>query len=142
LSVLNPKCFPCVLVFEIWITFICRQPEIQIKLHWPSPSAYSIDLPSPAYNYYSTSAKDLKRNSAQFKPGQDSNNQQKEKILTPTRGMAPLTCELWQAWCSLTFSDVWSQHCEGSLKNSCYSFSVWPPGTGEKLPAKSWTLIT
>jgi len=45
--------------------------------------------------------------------------------------MAPLTCELWQVWCALTFSDLWSQHCEGSLKNSCHSFSVWPLGTGE-----------
>jgi hypothetical protein len=23
--------------------------------------------------------------------------------------MAPLTCELWQDWCSVTFSDLWSQ---------------------------------
>jgi hypothetical protein len=52
------------------------------------------------------------------------NNQQREKRLTPTRGIAPLTCELWQVWCSVTFSDLWSQHCEGSLKNSCHSFCV------------------
>jgi hypothetical protein len=26
--------------------------------------------------------------------------------------MAPLTCELWQDWCSVTFSDLWSQQGE------------------------------
>jgi hypothetical protein len=52
--------------------------------------------------------------------------------------MAPLTCELWQVWCSLIFSDLWSHHCEGSKKNSCHS---WPAGTAEKLPSKSCSLI-
>jgi hypothetical protein len=52
----------------------------------------------------------------------------------------PSTCELWQFWCSLTFSDLWSHHCEGSVKNSCLSFSLWPPGTAKELPFKSCTL--
>jgi len=32
LSVLNPECFPYLLVFEIWVAFICLQPEIHVKL--------------------------------------------------------------------------------------------------------------
>jgi hypothetical protein len=32
LSVLNPEYFPCLLVFEIWVPFICLQTEIQVKL--------------------------------------------------------------------------------------------------------------
>jgi hypothetical protein len=83
----------------------------------------------------------MKRNSAQSRRGKDSNNPQWEKRLTPTRGVTPLTWELWQVFCSLSFSYLWSQHCEGSLKNSCHSFCVtlrdW-----KKLPAKLWTLIT
>ncbi len=32
-SVHNPKCFLCLLMFEIWVPFICLQPQkIQIKL--------------------------------------------------------------------------------------------------------------
>ncbi len=34
--------------------------------------------------------------------------------LTPTRARAALTCELWQDWYSVTFSGLWSHHCEGS----------------------------
>jgi hypothetical protein len=50
--------------------------------------------------------------------------------------------ELWHVWCYLTLSDLWSQHYEGILKDSCHCFSVWPPGTAEKLPVKWWTMIT
>jgi hypothetical protein len=32
--------------------------------------------------------------------------------LTSTRALTPLTCELWQDQCSITFSDLWSHHCE------------------------------
>jgi hypothetical protein len=35
-----------------------------------------------------------KRNSAELRQGKDSNNSQREKRLTPARGIAPLTCEL------------------------------------------------
>jgi hypothetical protein len=56
------------------------------KAALPSPSAYCIYLPSPAYYYYPTSAKDLKRISAKFRPGQDS-NQERARRLTPTRAM-------------------------------------------------------
>jgi hypothetical protein len=52
--------------------------------------------------------------------------------LTPTRAMAPLPFELWWVWCSVTFSDLWSHRCHGSKKNSCHSFSLWPPWTAEK----------
>jgi hypothetical protein len=37
-------------------------------------SRFAVYLPSPAY-YYSTIAKDLKRISAKFRPGQDSNQE-------------------------------------------------------------------
>jgi hypothetical protein len=56
------------------------------KAALPSPSAYCIYLPSPAYHYYPTSVKDLKRISAKFRPGQDS-NQERARRLTPTRAM-------------------------------------------------------
>ncbi len=36
----------------------------------------------------------MKRNSAKFRGGKDSYNPQRDKRLTPTGGMAPLTCEL------------------------------------------------
>ncbi len=51
-----------------------------------------------------------------FTPWQDGN---KDNGITPTLGsstlgssVAPLTCELWQDWCSVTFSDLWSQQGE------------------------------
>jgi hypothetical protein len=56
------------------------------KAALPSPSAYCIYLPSPAHYYYPTTAKDLKRFSAKFRPGQDS-NQERARRLTPTRAM-------------------------------------------------------
>ncbi len=70
-----------------------------------------------------------------FRQWHDS-NQDRATWLTPTRAMVLLTCESWQDWCSVTFSDLWSNHCEGSKRNSCHSFSLWPPGTAEKLPIK------
>jgi len=51
-------------------------------------SAYCIYLPSPAYYYYPISAKDMKRISAKFRPGQDS-KQERARRLTPTRAMPP-----------------------------------------------------
>jgi len=50
-------------------------------------------LPSPTYYNYPTSAKGLKIISAKFRPRQDSNRERATR-LTPTRAMAPLTCEL------------------------------------------------
>jgi len=61
---------------------------------------------------------------------------------TRLTAMAILTCELWQDWCSVTLSALWSHNCEGSKKNFCHSFSLWPAGTAEKLPFKSCSLIT
>jgi hypothetical protein len=52
-----------------------------------------IYLPSPAYYNYPTSAKGLKIISAKFRPRQDSKRERATR-LTPTRAMAPLTCEL------------------------------------------------
>jgi hypothetical protein len=43
--------------------------------------------------------------------------------------MTPLTCEFWQGWCSVTFSDPWSHHCEGSKRNYSHRFSLWPTAT-------------
>jgi hypothetical protein len=43
----------------------------------------------PGYYYYPTSAKDLKRISSKFRPGQDS-NQERARRLTTTRAMPPL----------------------------------------------------
>jgi hypothetical protein len=31
-SVFKPECFPCLLMFEIWVSFICLQPQILIKV--------------------------------------------------------------------------------------------------------------
>jgi hypothetical protein len=42
---------------------------------------------------------------------------------------------LWLHWhvrCSVTFSDLWSHHCEGFKKNSCHGFSLWSAGTAER----------
>jgi hypothetical protein len=33
---------------------------------------------------------------------------------------------------SITFSDLWSHHCEESTKKSCHSSSLWPLWTAEK----------
>jgi hypothetical protein len=71
-----------------------------------------------------------------FGPQYDSNHERTTRLI-PTRAMATLTCELWHEWCSVTFSALWSHHCEGSEKNSRHSFSLWPPGTAETLPFKS-----
>jgi hypothetical protein len=79
------------------------------KPHWPSPLAYGIYLPSPAYYYNPTSVKDLKRIYAKLRPAQD-NNQERATQLKRTRAVAPLTGELWQVWYSDTFSDLWSHH--------------------------------
>ncbi len=54
------------------------------KLHWPSPSAYCIYLPSPVYYYYPTSAKELKRISAKFRPGQDRNQERATRLTLTT----------------------------------------------------------
>jgi len=94
-----------------------------------------------SFIYYPTSAKDLKKISAKFRQWQDI-NQERATGLTPTRAMAPLICELWQDWYSVTLSDLWSHHCAGSGKNSRHSFSLWPVGTALKLPFKSCNLIT
>jgi hypothetical protein len=56
---------------------------------------------------------------------------------TRLTAMAILTCELWQDWCSVTLSALWSHHCEGSKKNFSHCFSLWPAGT-----AQSCSLIT
>ncbi len=79
--------------------------------------------------------------SAKLRSRHDSNKEKATK-LTPTRVMAPLTCELWQVWCSLTFSNWWTLDGKGSKKNSCHSFSLWSAGTGEEIPFKSHRLIT
>ncbi len=37
----------------------------------------------------------------------------------------------WSTWKAslLTFSNLWSHHCEGSENKSCQSCTLWPPGT-------------
>jgi hypothetical protein len=92
--------------------------------------AYSIYLPSPAYYYDPTRAKDLKKSLPAFRPWQDS-NRERARRLTPTRAMAPLKCEVWPDRRSVTSSDRWPHHFEGSKKKSRHSFSLWPPGTTE-----------
>jgi len=91
---------------------------------------------SPAFYYYPTIAKDMKRISAKFKQWQDINQEREKGLLTPTRAMAPLTCKLWQDWISVTFPDLWSHRCEGSKKNSRHSFSISPAGTAFKTSLK------
>jgi hypothetical protein len=50
-------------------------------------------LPTPDYYYYPTSAKEWKRISVKFRPGENS-NQERGTRLTPPRAMVPLTSEL------------------------------------------------
>ncbi len=138
-------------MFEIHIPFICLQPEILIKLighrfctsqaemvlclnkeshtdllHQHITFSY---LPQPM-TISPPMQRTWKEFLPKFRPQQDS-NQEIATRLTPTRALAPLTYELWQDWCSVTISDLWSHHCEGSKKNSHHSFSFWTPG---KLP--------
>jgi hypothetical protein len=98
------------LVFEILVPFICVQVEIQVKLishvfstswhnwyHNNKESHTDLLHLNILFTYLlqqPTSAKDLKRISAKFRPRQDCNNQQRATRLTPTRAMGPLTCEL------------------------------------------------
>jgi hypothetical protein len=63
-----------------------------------------------------------------FRPQQYS-NQERAARLTSTRATTPLTCEFWQGWCSVTFSDPWFHHCEGSKRNYSHHFSLWPTAT-------------
>jgi hypothetical protein len=68
------------------------------KPHVPSPSekfvlAYSIYLPSLAYYYDPTGAKDLTKILPTFRPWQDS-NRERARRLTPTRAITPLTCDV------------------------------------------------
>ncbi len=45
--------------------------------------------------------------------------------------MAPLTCELWQDWSSVTFSDLWSHDCQRSLEQALPGrLSASPRGGG------------
>jgi hypothetical protein len=67
---------------------------------WPSPSAYCIYLPSPA----TTTIPLVQRTSAK----QDSNQESATKLTPKRAAVAPSRCELWQGWCSGTFSDMWS----------------------------------
>jgi hypothetical protein len=103
---------PCVLIFEIWVPFICLQPEIQIKqishvfstschqwyhknrdshTHGPSPSIAILHLLilSNILKYYHTRAKDLKRMSAKFRPGRITTDRQQQDLHQE---------ELWLHW--------------------------------------------
>jgi hypothetical protein len=54
-----------------------------------------------------------------FGPQQDSNQESKNKIdNNKSYGCTIVTCELSWSWCSITFSNLWSQHCKKSKKNS------------------------
>jgi len=111
-SVLKPKRLPCLLMFEIWVPFIRLQPEIQIKqishvfstschqwyhkdrdshTHGPSPSISILHLLtlSSILKYYHTSAKDLKRISAKFRPGRITTDRQQHGLHQE---------ELWLHW--------------------------------------------
>jgi len=107
----KPECFLCCLMLEIWEPLICLQPAIYWAMYsqhsrhkWYPKNRKSCNdllcqhikyLPSPAYCYYLSSDKDLKRISAKLTWGQDS-NQERATRLTLLRAMAPLTYQLWQ----------------------------------------------
>jgi hypothetical protein len=78
---------------------------------------------------------DMKELLPTIRPWQD-NNQERAARLTSTTHVNS------EDWSSVTFSDLWSHHCEGSKKNSCHSFFLWPTGTAEKHVFKSCSLIT
>jgi hypothetical protein len=89
--VLKPECFPCLLMFEIQVPFICLQPEIQIEL----------------ISHVFSASHTSKVSSEQKKPHWDSLHQQENFVRA--------YCHL------LTFSSllVLSHQCKGSEKNFC-----------------------
>ncbi len=157
-------------MFEIWVPFICLKPEIPISLithvlrHEPRHEWYHKNRESHtdllhqhiAFTYLlqpTTTIPALQRTWKEFLPSLDQGRieikREQQTRLTRTRAMALSTCELWQTvWCSLTFSDLWSHHCEGSKKNYRHSFSdlqglqqnflsnhvVWSHRSGDEVP--------
>ncbi len=129
------------LMFEIWVSFICLLQPIKLDshvciLHIPGIKKYHKNKQSctdlfhqhTAFTYLleptATTIPPVQRTWKEFLPSLDQgridSNQESEREkatrLTPKRAarVATLTCELWQVWCSVTFSDRWSHHCKGS----------------------------
>ncbi len=127
--VLKPQCFLYLLLFKIRVPLICLQPESRsswLSIYSPHPTnpcyhkkatlTFSMSKRILSYHMHILTFSSLPVLSNQWKgsemnfcqcftPWQD-NNPQKATSLTPTRALAPMTCELWQGRCSITFSDL------------------------------------
>jgi hypothetical protein len=124
----------------------------QGMLHWQLPSArefsHNCTLHLLAFSIWlllSHQCTGSEKNFCQsLDLGRIATKRERATRLSPTRALAPLTCELWQDWCSLTFFDLRCHHCKGSKNYSHHSFSLnlslSRPGSAEKLPIRPHTV--